>query len=64
MRTNIEIDDRLMSQALKSSGCKSKKDTVHEGLKLLVRLARQKRIRAWRGRLLWEGDLDEARNDG
>jgi Arc/MetJ family transcription regulator len=63
MRTNIEIDDGLMAEALKASGQKSKKDAVHEGLRLLVRLGRQKRIKAWRGRLAWEGDLDAMRRD-
>jgi Arc/MetJ family transcription regulator len=63
MRTNIEIDDRLMAEALKASGCTRKKEAVDQGLRLLVRLARQRRIRSLRGKLRWEGDLDRLRTD-
>ena len=63
MRTNIDIDDELMAEALKASGCKTKKAAVEEGLRLLVRTRRQGRIRALRGKLRWEGSLDEMRRD-
>ena len=63
MRTNIEIDDDLMAEALKASGCKTKKAAVEEGLRLLVSTRRQARLRALRGRLRWEGSLDEMRRD-
>lgn len=63
MRTNIEIDDRLMAAALKAGGLKTKKATVEEGLRLLVRTRAQQRIRALRGKLHWDGSLDEMRRD-
>ena len=63
MRTNIEIDDRLMAAALKAGGLKTKKATVEEGLRLLVRTRAQGRSRALRGKLHWEGSLDEMRRD-
>lgn len=63
MRTNIEIDEKLMEQAMKASGKPSKKATVEEGLKLLVKLNSQQKIRSFRGKLKWEGDLDQMRND-
>ncbi len=63
MRTNIFIDDDLMRRALKLSGLKTKRATVEEGLRLLVRLNRQKRIRGLRGKLEWEGSLDDLRCD-
>ena len=63
MRTNIEIDDRLMAAALKAGGLKTKKATVEEGLRLLVRTRAQGRIRALRGKLPWKGSLDEMRRD-
>lgn len=63
MRTNIVIDDDLMRRALKLSGLKTKRATVEEGLRLLVRLNRQKRIRGLRGKLEWEGSLDDLRRD-
>jgi len=61
MRTNIDIDDDLMVEALKASGCKTKKAAVEEGLRLLVRTRKQVRLRTLRGMLRWEGDLDEMR---
>ena len=63
MRTNIDIDDALMAEALKASGCKTKKAAVEEALRLLVRTRSQRRIRALRGKLRWEGSLDEMRRD-
>ena len=63
MRTTIDIDDALMAEALKASGCKTKKAAVEEGLRLLVRTRRQGRLRELRGKLRWEGSLDEMRRD-
>jgi len=62
MRTNIEIDDKLMGDALKATGLKTKKDAVELGLKTLIRLKKQQNIRAMRGKLSWTGDLDEMRS--
>ncbi len=61
MRTNIVIDDQLMTDALKASGLSTKKEAVEQGLKLLVRRSQQQEIRKLRGRVKWEGDLDEMR---
>lgn len=61
MRTNIVIDDKLMADALKVTGLGTKKEAVEEGLKLLVRQNKQQAIRKLRGKLKWEGDLDEMR---
>lgn len=63
MRTNIEIDDKLMGEALKSTGLKTKRETVDLALRTLVRLQRQRTVREYRGRLAWEGDLDAMRRD-
>ncbi len=63
MRTNVVIDDDLMRSAIKLSGLKTKKDTIEEGLKLLVQLRGQAKIRALRGKLKWHGDLDKMRTD-
>ena len=56
MRTNIDIDDALMEQALKAGPYKTKKDAVEAGLKLLARQAAYREILKWEGRLRWEGD--------
>ncbi len=63
MRTNIDIDGALMSKAMTLSGYKTKRETVEAALELLVRLKSQEAIRAARGKLRWEGDLDEMRAD-
>jgi antitoxin ParD1/3/4 len=56
MRTNIEIDDELMAQAMLAGPYKTKKDAVEAGLKLLARQAAYREILKWRGKLKWEGD--------
>jgi Arc/MetJ family transcription regulator len=61
MRTNIEIDDELLSQAMKAAGLSTKRATVEEGLRLLVRVRKQAKALAKLKGLGWEGDLDEMR---
>ena len=63
MRTNIVIDDALMRAALQVTGLKTKREAVEQGLKTLLRLARQEEIRSFRGRLAWQGDLEAMRLD-
>jgi Arc/MetJ family transcription regulator len=63
MRTNIVIDDQLMRDALRTTGLKTKREAVEEGLRTLVRLQRQAGIRRLRGKLAWQGDLDKMRRD-
>ncbi|HUB89243.1 MAG TPA: type II toxin-antitoxin system VapB family antitoxin [Dyella sp.] len=64
MRTNIVIDDKLMRDALKATGLKTKREAVELGLMTLVKLSKQEEIRRFRGKLHWEGDLDAMRKDG
>ncbi len=61
MRTNIVIDDKLMDLALKATGLKTKREAVELGLKTLLRLKQQEDIRRFKGKLKWEGDLNESR---
>jgi Arc/MetJ family transcription regulator len=63
MRTNIEIDDKLMKDALRFTGAKTKREAVELGLRHLVQLGKQVEVRKMRGKLKWEGDLDAMRND-
>ena len=62
MLTNIDIDDKLMDDALKASGLKTKKDVVELGLKTLVRLHKQAEIRKYKGKLKWEENLNDMRS--
>jgi Arc/MetJ family transcription regulator len=63
MRTNIEIDDKLMKDALRATGAKTKREAVEIGLKTLVRLRAQEKVRELRGKITWEGDLNAMRTD-
>lgn len=63
MRTNIVIDDRLMKRAMRASGATTKRAAVEKGLKLLVQMKVQEKIRTLRGQVRWEGDLDAIRRD-
>ena len=56
MRTNIDIDEDLMAEAMKAGPYKTKKDAVEADLKLLARQAAYREILKWRGKLKWEGD--------
>ncbi len=64
MRTNIVIDDRLMAEALRTTGLKTKREAVEMGLRTLVQLRQQAEIRELRGKLAWTGDLSDMRSDG
>ncbi len=63
IRTNIIIDDELMAEAMALSQLKTKKAVVETGLKLLVQIKKQERIKGLRGKLNWDGDLDTMRID-
>jgi len=61
MRTNIDIDDQLMTQAMRLSGARTKKAAVEAGLRLLAEIHTQISIRKLRGKVRWEGDLSRSR---
>ncbi|WP_367161308.1 type II toxin-antitoxin system VapB family antitoxin (plasmid) [Kozakia baliensis] len=63
MRTNIIIDDTLMTDALKATGLRTKREAVELGLRMLVKLNRQRELRTLKGQLNWQGDLDAQRSD-
>lgn len=63
MRTNIVIDDKLMQEALRATGAKTKREAVELGLRTLVDLRKQEQARQLRGKINWEGDLDAMRTD-
>jgi Arc/MetJ family transcription regulator len=61
MRTNIEIDDALMAEAQKVSGYATKKQTVEQALRLMIRLQRQRDVDLAFGKYRWRGDLARSR---
>jgi Arc/MetJ family transcription regulator len=63
MRTNISIDDALMADVLAATGIKTKREAVEQGLKTLLLLKQQEAIKAFKGKLKWEGDPEQMRTD-
>ncbi|CDZ29355.1 type II toxin-antitoxin system VapB family antitoxin [Neorhizobium galegae] len=63
MRTNIELDDELITEAMELTGLPTKKATVEQALRDLVRIRRQMRAVDNLEGIGWDGDLDEMRND-
>jgi Arc/MetJ family transcription regulator len=61
MRTNIEIDDKLMKEAQKLSGLKTKRAVMDAALRMFVRVQHQKDILKLAGKVQWDGDLDAMR---
>ena len=61
MRTNIVIDDILIKQAMKASGLRTKRATIEEALRLYIQIHGQTQIRKFRGKVRWEGNLEESR---
>lgn len=61
MRTNIMLDDKLVERAQKLTGIKTKREVVQEALRTLILLREQAGTRNLRGKLLWEGNLDDQR---
>lgn len=63
MRTNVVIDDKLMQKAKKSLGLPTKKATIEAGLRLVIQMDSQARLRDLRGRVKWDGNLESMRRD-
>jgi Arc/MetJ family transcription regulator len=63
MRTNIDIDDTLISDAMKLGRYATKREAVDAALRMLVQTHKQQKARALRGKLKWEGSLDAMRRD-
>lgn len=63
MRTNIVIDAKLLQDALRATGLRTKREVVELGLRTLVHLVlrRQEQIKRFRGKFHWQGDLDAVR---
>ena len=63
METNIVIGDRLMADVLQATGLTSQQEAVELGLKTLIKIKQQERIKAFKGKLKWDGDPEEMRCD-
>ncbi|MCX7046627.1 MAG: type II toxin-antitoxin system VapB family antitoxin [Candidatus Sumerlaeota bacterium] len=63
MRTNVVIDDSLMNRVLKIGGYRTKRSAIEDGLRLLLQIKSQRKLRALRGKIAWQGDLEKMRRD-
>jgi Arc/MetJ family transcription regulator len=63
MKTTIEVDNLLVTDALNVTGLTVQQEVVELALKLLIQMKHQEAIRAMRGNLAWEGDLNEMRTE-
>ena len=63
MRLNLVIDDKLMREALKATGAQTERSVVELGLRTLIQLHHQRKLRHLRGRVDWRGNLDAMRSD-
>ena len=63
MRTNVVIDDRLMGRALNAGPYHTKRSAIEAGLRLLVQVGSQRKLKDLRGKIEWDGDLDAMRRD-
>lgn len=61
MRTYIEIDDALMAEAKRASGQQTKKQTVEQALRLMIRLRGQQDVSEAFGKYRWRGNLARSR---
>lgn len=60
-RTNIELDDRILKDAIRLTHMKTKKEVVNYAVQELVKRLRRKKILELEGKVKWEGNLDEMR---
>ncbi|MFH1092250.1 MAG: type II toxin-antitoxin system VapB family antitoxin [Pseudomonadota bacterium] len=63
LRTNIELDEKLMDEALRLTHIKTKKDLVNYALKELVRKIKRKKLLELDGKVEWSGSLEEMRKN-
>ncbi len=63
LRTNIELDEKLVDEAMKLTRKKTKKELVNYALKELVSTIKRKKLLELEGKVEWTGNLDEMRKD-
>lgn len=61
MRTNVEIDDNLMTEALRLTKIATKKQVIETALKELIKKSLREELRQMRGKIVWDGNLEEMR---
>ncbi len=60
-RTNIDLEDKLVKEGMRVFKCKTKKELVHLALQELLKREKRKEILQLRGKIQWEGNLEELR---
>jgi Arc/MetJ family transcription regulator len=62
-RTNVVLDDKLVEDCIKATGIKTQKALIDHALKELLRHENQLKILGLKGKINWEGNLGEWRQD-
>lgn len=63
MRTNIEIDDKALNKVKKLCGARTKKEAVEKSLDFMIKFYKRSGLKDLKGKVKWEGDLDEMRKE-
>jgi Arc/MetJ family transcription regulator len=63
MKSDFFIDKKLIDEAIQVTGLKTKQEVIELGLKTLIKLKQQQKIKAYRGNLQWSSNLDEIRTN-
>jgi len=61
MRTTLNIDDAALASAMRTARGKTKTAVINEALRDYARRRRIRRLLEFRGRVRWEGRLDDLR---
>ena len=61
MRTTVIVDEKLIQAAMRATGLANKREVIEEGLRMLIKIKRQVGVRRLRGKIKWEGDLNQMR---
>lgn len=64
MRTSVDIDRKLIAEAMRVTGAKTMREAVELGLQMLIRLGKQAELRRLRGKVHWQGAIEASRRDG
>lgn len=63
MEDDLVINEKLIEEAINVTGLQNKQEVIELGLKTLIKLKQQEKIKAYRGKLQWDGNLDELRTN-
>lgn len=63
MKDDLLINEKLIEEAINVTGLQNKQEVIELGLKTLIKLKQQEKIKNYRGKLQWDGNLEELRTN-